>query len=65
MVLQGASPSLLTKLRCLVVNTSDSASRDEDKAFQEDKTCTKRKQKQRWKHLVMFRPLVLSSHGGH
>ena len=62
MVLQGASLSLLTKPRCLVINTSNSASCDRDKVFQENKTSTKRKQKQGWKYLVMSRSLVLSSH---
>lgn len=57
-----ASLSLLTKIRCLVINTPNSASHDGDKVFQEGKTTTKRMQKQRWKCIVTFRSLVLSSH---
>lgn len=42
-VLQGASLPLLIKRSCLVTNHIQPCFADKDKAFQENKTCTKRK----------------------
>ena len=43
MVLQGASLSLLIKLSCLVTDHFQPCFADKDKAFQRNKTLTKRK----------------------
>lgn len=63
MVLQGASLSLLIKLRCLATDNFQPCFSDKDKVLQEAKTCTKRKAETGWKQLMRVKLLALSSHG--